>query len=188
MTTVATSDAAKIAKSDKKEMIINSDIVRRLCAPDATQEELQMFIYMCKKYGLNPLQKEIYFMRARGKAITIISRQGYLTIANRSPEFDGMESDVIFEGDSYAHRDDGSFYIIPGPNHFNQGPDGLRAAYCNIYRKDRSRPTCAMVFYKSACKPTEPWRTNPEGMIIKCAENKALEKAFALSLEISEEE
>lgn len=172
-----------------KDSNINADLVRRLCAPDSSFEEFQVFLYMCKKYGLNPLQKEIYFMKSRGKGTTVISRQGYLTIANRSPEFDGIESDVIYDGDDYGHREkDGSFFIKPGPNHFTQGPKGLRAAYCNVYRKDRSHCISAMVTYESVVKPTEPWRTNPDGMLIKCAENKALEKAFALNLDISEDE
>jgi phage recombination protein Bet len=159
------------------------DLIRKTIAPTATNEELEVFIYTCNTYGLDPLRKEIYFTKYGGKSTIITSRDGYVKIANEHPMFDGMEADVVYSGDRMERRDNGSIKMIYGDDHFNFDPAKIRGAYANVYRKDRTVPSTALVSARDyLVGSTNPMAKKfPNAMILKVAEATALKKAFSLS-------
>lgn len=84
-----------------------------------TKGELISCLLVAREHGLNPLTKEIYFMKTKGGAIQpIVSVDGWIKKCNQHPQFDGME----FEDDRSA---DGK----------------LTGMFCTIHRKDRTKPT-----------------------------------------------
>lgn len=159
-------------------------------APNATQSELDMLMYLSKEYGLDPIKKEIYFIKyGSGKPTIITSRDGYLKIANTNPNFDGMESDVVYEGDKLIKRDNGSLLIEYGESHMNFDKSKLRGAFANITRKDRATACSVFVDIKDyGKKESQIWRTYPNAMILKVAESMALKRAFAISGLVTQEE
>ena len=85
------------------------DLIKQAVAQNATPDEFKTFIYLCESYNLDPLKKEIYFIKYGGKSTIITSRDGYLKIANTDPNFDGIESDVVYQGDTLTKRSVSSF-------------------------------------------------------------------------------
>ena len=75
--------------------------IRNTVAQGADDSELQMFLALATKYDLDPFAKEIWFVQMKGRNSIITGRDGYLKIANRNPNFDGMESDIVCAGDKF---------------------------------------------------------------------------------------
>jgi phage recombination protein Bet len=160
-----------------------------MVAQGSTDEEFRAFMYLCDAYSLDPLKKEIYFVKYGGKSTIITSRDGYLKIANVHEQFDGLESDVVYQGDVLTKRDDGSLHIAYGPEHLAFDKTKLSGAFCSVFRKDRSKATTVFVSIKEYYKREAPiWQQYTNAMILKVAEAMALKRAFAISGLVTKEE
>lgn len=165
------------------------DHVRKVAAQGATDDEFKTFVYLCKTYNLDPLKKEIYFIKYGGKSTIITSRDGYLKIANADQNFDGIESDVVYQGDTIAKRDDGSLHITYGSEHLAFDKTKLTGAFCSVFRKDRIKATTVFVSVREYYKKDAPiWLQYTNAMILKVAEAMALKRAFAISGLVTKEE
>lgn len=106
------------------------------------------FVSCClvaKEHGLNPLTKEIYFMRDKHRNIqAIVGVDGWIKKCNQHPQFDGME----FESDVK----DGKIVSMT----------------VSIFRKDRTRPI-RVTEYMSECvqvlDKAGPWQSHPNRML-----------------------
>lgn len=163
--------------------------IRKTAAQGATDDEFKTFIYLCSMYNLDPLKKEIYFIKYGGKSTIITSRDGYLKIANCNEHFDGIESDVVYQGDLLTKRDDGSLLITYGQEHLSFDKSKLSGAFCSVFRKDRKKATTVFVSIKEYYKKDAPiWQQYTNAMILKVAEAMALKRAFAISGLVTREE
>lgn len=148
------------------------DMVKKTVAKDANNEELQMFFYVARNYKLDPFLKEICFLKRRvwnpykngydEVPSLMTTRDGFLSIAHRSGQFDGMETEI----------------------HYNQAR-AIEGATCTVWRKGSQHPIKVEVKFKEYCvmnfktgKAQALWLTKPETMIKKVAESQALRKAF----------
>jgi hypothetical protein len=111
---------------------------------NASDAEFVSCCLVAREHGLNPLIKEIYFMKTRGGGIQpIVSVDGWIKKCNEHPQFDGME----LEDD----RD-------------QQG--NLLGMWCTIYRKDRKHPTRIREDFKECAAVGGPvWKSNPSRMM-----------------------
>lgn len=75
------------------------ELIRSQIAPEATQEELKLFLYQCQRTGLDALSRQIYCIHRwskGGKKMTIqTSIDGFRVIAERSGNYGG-QSEPIF--------------------------------------------------------------------------------------------
>lgn len=108
-----------------------------------TDPEFVACCMVAHQHGLNPLTKEIYFMKTKGGAIQpIVSVDGWLRKVNEHPQFDGME------------------FV----DHIDAGGK-MTACTVVIYRKDRKHPT-RVTEYLEECKGTsEPWKKTERRML-----------------------
>lgn len=127
-------------------------------AKGATEAEFQMFLEFCKSTGLNPFKKEIWFIKTGQGVQMMTGINGFLTIANNHPQFDGMTVKI--------DEQDGK----------------LVSATCTVYRKDRKYPSEATVYYSEYAKNSPIWRTMPRMMLQKVAKSVALREAFPQEL------
>lgn len=170
-------------------VIEDIELIKSTITPGATENEIKTFLYLCKEYNLDPLKKEIYFLKYGGKSTIITSRDGYLKIANLNENFDGLESDVVYQGDKLTKRDDGSLYIEYGEHHLVFDKTKLTGAFCSVFRKDRAKATTVFVSIKDYYKKGAPiWDQYINAMILKVAEAMALKRAFAISGLVTREE
>lgn len=172
----------------EKDSQENIDLIRKTVGKDATNEEFQTLMYLSREYNLDPLKKEIWFIKYGGKATIITSRDGYLKVANACPYFDGLEGDVVYSGDKLTKRDNGSILIEYGEDHLVFDKTKLVGAYCNVYRKDRSIAISVFVNLKDYHSQTPIWMKYTNAMILKVAESMALKRAFSLSGLVTAEE
>lgn len=149
-------------------------IRRQICPPDATDQEFMLFIEVAKARRLNPLLRQIYFIRRfksmkdeRGQwrkepemSIQTSIDSFYLT-ANRTGQFDGIK--VWTEG-SIAEKN--------------------LVAKATVWRKDASKPfevECEWEEFAQLDKEGAPiamWKKMPKWMLKKVAEARCLAKAF----------
>src|SRR5262245_15532700 len=69
------------------------DVILKTVMPEsATPAHFRAFIAVANTYNLNPLTQEIYAFRTRSGGIQpIVGVNGWVTLINRQPQFDGME-------------------------------------------------------------------------------------------------
>lgn len=147
-----------------------------------TDQEVMMFIGMCKANRLNPFNKEAYLIKYGSQPASIItSKDVFFKRAIDNPCFDGMESGIIvINTDGKLEKREGHIYI--------QG-EKIAGAWCKVYRKDWGHPIYQevnMVEYAGKTKTGElnsNWKTRPAVMITKVAEATALRKAFTDNLQ-----
>jgi len=127
-------------------------------ARGATELEFKMFLEFCRSTGLNPFKREIWFIK-NGNSVQIMTGiNGFLAIANRHPEYDGMQVDI--------QEEDGK----------------LISATASVYRKDRKHPSTAKVFFNEYAKNSPIWKSMPKMMLQKVAKSVALREAFPQEL------
>ncbi|RCW88429.1 phage recombination protein Bet [Halanaerobium sp. DL-01] len=170
----------------KKELITFTEeeleTLRRTVAGDASSDEFKMFIYLAKNYGLDPFNKEIFFWKKDGKPTIMTSRDGYLKIADRHPQYDGLVSDVVRENDKFRRKE-------TGINHqYGTNRGQIVGSYALVYRKDRSYPVYIFAPFEEYRSDSKIWEQYPSAMILKVAESMALKRAFSVSGLVSREE
>jgi hypothetical protein len=107
----------------------------------------QALLLVCERYNLDPLLKHMVLIKGNA----YVTRDGYLTIAHRSGQFDGME--VLEQGET--------------PSHFT--------AKVAVYRRDMSRPFSYVGRFPKNKDMAKEY--GPE-MAVKVAEVQALRRAF----------
>jgi phage recombination protein Bet len=139
-------------------------LIKKTIAPDATDQELALFLAQCQRTGLDPFSRQIYFIKRGGKGSTQVSIDGFRVIAERSGEMDGQE--VAWCGE------DGQWTEV----WLKKEPPA--AAKVLVYRKGCSHafPAIAKMVEYNAGGPM--WAKMPANQLAKCAEALALRKAF----------
>ena len=157
--------------------------IRNTVAPKASDDELKMFLSIATTYGLDPFLREIWCVDMNGRNVITTGRDGYLKIANRNPNFDGMVSDVVHAGDRFMKEGDNIKHVYTVSN---RGP--IVGAYALVYRKDRAHSSYFFAPFSEYNKGFNAWKQYPSAMIQKVAESMALKRAFSISGLVTEEE
>lgn len=137
------------------------DVLRNSICKGFSNEEFSYAAEVCRSLGLNPVKKEIWFIKIGTGIQTMTGINGYFTIANNHPMYNGMEEDVVV-----SEKDGSPVY-----------------AWCKVYRKDRQYPQTSKVYFKEYFDPSKLlWKSKPFTMLLKVAESVALRKAFPQEL------
>lgn len=138
-------------------------LIKAKIAPNATNTEFELMMYMARKYNLDPLLRQIWLVKFGDSPAQIYAgRDGYLEIAHRSGHFDGMKSWVEYEEDE-------------------KGVKKPVRGKCVVYRNDMQHPFETEVLFKEYTTGKNLWLTKPSIMLIKVAESVCLRKAFRVS-------
>lgn len=167
-----------------KELITFSDedkkvIMNQFFPQGTSKEQMQFCINVAKELGLNPITKEIWFIKRKSKVdnqwVEIVEpmtgRDSFLKIAHRSGQFGGIETDAKVE--SIASLDNNEWV---NKNEL--------VATCKVFRRDIEKPFVVSVNYgeyvqrTNAGEITKFWKEKPHTMLKKVAESQALKKAF----------
>ena len=152
------------------------ELIKNVVARGATNDELKLFLYTAKRTGLDPLTKQIHFVKRRvwnrnknayddvGTIQTGID--GYRAIAERTKTLAGI-SDPIYQeelGKSHPLKASVTIYRLV---------DGQKVTFEASARWNEYAPV------NDKGEITSPmWRKMPYLMLGKCAEALALRKAF----------
>ncbi|MCK5605994.1 recombinase RecT [Candidatus Pacearchaeota archaeon] len=140
------------------------DLIKSTVAVGATNDELKLYLYDCKRHGVHPLDRMILFVK-RGsgndaKATHQCSIDFFRSEAEASGEYDGQD-EPEFE--------------------FEDGAEYPSLARVKIYRKGIDRPFVGIARWAEFCptgKQDFMWRKMPHGQLAKCAEAQGFRKAF----------
>ena len=169
-------DTALVAQNTDGFTPQQIDLIRRQIAPDASRDELALFLEVCRGTGLNPFLRQIHavFRNAKDgdrwtKRMTIQTGiDGYRLLAVRTGQLAGID-DAIYDDESGKH---------PGK------------ATVTVYRMVAGQrvpftATARWAEYVQTSKdgnPTSMWAKMPYLMLGKCAKALALRKAFPAEL------
>jgi phage recombination protein Bet len=159
------------------------NLIKNTVAKGATNDELQMFMYLANQYSLDPFKKEIWFMKYNNQTNIMTSRDGYLKYAQLNEDFEGLMSFVVKEGDIFEI--DASEYKVTHKFGANRGH--ILGAWARCDRKGK-KPFIAYVEFAEYNKNTNIWKSYPSAMIQKVAEVFVLKRAFGINGLVTKEE
>lgn len=158
------------------------ETIKNTVAKGSSDSELQMFIYVANKYGLDPFLKEIYYSEKMHTIIT--SRDGYLKAAQRDPSFDGIQSMAVCENDEFSIDAENGTVM----HTFGKGSRGKVIGAWAICRHTGRRPVISYASYDEYKKNNDIWATYKSAMCCKVAEVFALKRQFGISGLVTQEE
>lgn len=143
-----------------------------------TDQEIVMFIGMCKANKLNPFNKDAYLIKYGSKPATmVVSKDVFFKRAIENPNYNGMKSGiVVLNRNKEMEKREGHIYI--------KGEETIIGAWCEVFRKDWDNTIYQEVNFEEYAgytkegKLNSQWASKPAVMITKVAESTALRKAF----------
>lgn len=175
--------------------------IRNTVARDLTPAEFQMGLALAAHYNLDPLLKEIWFVKGKardgspGQTLIMAGRDGFLKVARARPDFRGIDCDVVRENDDFrvTRAADGSRTV----EHSYEGGPAKRGkilgAWC-IATFDGKIPFyyfADLDEYMPKSEPKikySPWGSQVSVMILKCAQSYCLRMACGISGMVGAEE
>ena len=134
---------------------LDPEIVKKYIAKGATDEELFMFLGICKAYGLNPFKREIHFVKydQNSPASIIVGYETYLKRAVATGKLDGWRCWI-------------------------EGKGADERAVIEIKRKDWSQPFRWEVYRREFDSGRSAWKRMPHFMLRKVAIAQGFRLAF----------
>jgi phage recombination protein Bet len=143
-------------------------LIKQQIAPNANQNELQLFLYQCQRTGLDPLTRQIYCIHRGGKMTIQTSIDGFRVIAERSGSYAGQsEPEFVEENGKLIACKVRVYKFSPKGDRYEAS---VGVAYWSEYVQEYNG------------KPSQMWAKMPHTMLSKVAEALALRKAFPQDL------
>lgn len=137
---------------------------------EVNDQELVMFLNLCKYQKLNPFLNEAYLIKFKGApAQIIVSKEAFMKRAESHEQYNGLEAGIIVERD-------GNMVELEGAVSLKN--DILIGGWAKIYRKDREKPVTIKIAMNEFSKGQSTWKQMPNNMIRKTAIVNALREAF----------
>lgn len=135
-----------------------------------SDQEMVMFINLCKYQQLNPFLNEAYLVKFKGAPAQIItSKEAYMKRAFADARFEGMKAGIIIQRGNETLELEGSF-SLPG--------DQLMGGWAEVYVKGKKYPYVTKIGLDEFSKGQATWKSMPKTMIRKTALVQALREAF----------
>ena len=119
---------------------------------------LAQLLLVANEYKLNPVTKEIYAFPSRNGLQPLVGIDGWIKLANRHPEFDGIQTEVVNDKDG-----------------------NMIGMTATVWRKDRSQPVVETEFLSECRKNTDLWKRMPNRMMKHRAKAQAIRTAFGFA-------
>lgn len=141
---------------------------------NVTDQEIIMFINLCKYQKLNPFINEAYLVKFGSQpAQIIVSKEAFMKRAENNEFFKGVKAGIIVERDNELVEIEGAIKLEK---------DKLIGAYATVYRSDRDEPITVKISLDEFGKNQATWKQMPMNMIRKTAIVNALREAFPNSV------
>lgn len=161
---------AKIEPQNIASWESKTELIKRTVAKDATNDELEIFLHQCRKTGLDPLAKQIYFQKRKNwktgeEKMTIITGiDGYRLVADRTGKYAGNDDPEFDDSEGQPKWAKVTVWKIVA---------GVRCPFTATARWEQ---------YFPGEKGGHMWLKMKHLMLGKCAEALALRKAFPAEL------
>lgn len=138
----------------------------------ATDQEVAMFINLCKYQGLNPFLREAYLIKYDDKApaSTVVGKDAFTRRAAQIPECKGWSAGVAVVTQKNEYQEREGTIVLPG--------EKLVGGWCAVGREGWQNPFKATVNLSEYNTGKSMWAKMPATMIRKVAIVQALREAF----------
>lgn len=140
---------------------------------NVTEQEVIMFMNLCRFQKLNPFLNEAYLVKFGSEAQIITGKEAFMKRAEESKELDGIQAGIIVQRGDKQLEVEGTF-MAPG--------DKLLGGWAKVYRTDKKFPYYQSVPLSEYDKKQSVWKDKPSTMIRKVALVQALREAFPTNL------
>lgn len=160
-------------------------LIKDMCAEDATDTELELFLYQCNRTGLDPLLKQIYFIKRARKVENDDGEWVTVKVPTIQTSIDGFR--VLAERTQKYLGQDGPYWCGPDGKWRDVWLDPVNppaAARVGIYKQGLSQAVYGVARLASYAprnksgKLIGQWAKMPDVMIAKVSETIAFRKAF----------
>jgi phage recombination protein Bet len=150
-------------------------LIKKTCAPDASDDELSMYLHVAAQSGLDPLRRQLHFMKVKGRVTFIADVNGLQERAAKEADFRGLLHAVVYEKDEFLIDQKTGEVVKHASNPFNAGkPIG---AWAVVFREGM-RPFVSTVRFEEYRNGNPLWNSMPSVMIDKCAKSTVLRLAY----------
>lgn len=173
-------DKAVEYKVNNETVRLSPSIVRNYLSggnPKVTDQEVVMFINLCKYQKLNPLIKDAYLIKYGDKPATIVtSKDAILKRAVKNPKYQGHQAGVVVRNNNGTIEYRIGSFVMPD--------ELLIGGWAKTYVKDYQYPIEVAVAFKEYAGYTKDgklnsmWASKPGVMIRKVALTASLREAF----------
>lgn len=138
----------------------------------ATDQEVAMFINLCKYQGLNPFLREAYLIKYDDKApaSTVVGKDAFTRRAAQIPECKGWSAGVAVVTQKNEYQEREGTIVLPG--------ERLVGGWCAVGREGWQHPFKSTVNLSEYNTGKSMWAKMPATMIRKVAIVQALREAF----------
>lgn len=172
-------------ETDRGEVILSPEVVKKLIAGDpnkVTDEEVMLFINLCRYQRLNPFLREVYLIKYsdNAPAAMVVGKDVFIKRAANHPDCAGWQAGVVVEKDGQLIEREGSLVLKD---------EILVGGWSKVYRKSWKEPlkmTVSLSEYERRDKQgnlQRAWATMAATMIRKVALVHGLREAFPEDLE-----
>ncbi len=172
-------ELAKYQDASGNEVRLTDVDMKRVLSdnPNITDQEMKLFVELCKAQRLNPFIREAYIIKYGDKpASMVVGKDVYTKRAQANPKFKGMQAGVfVINKDGRGKEREGSM-VLPG--------EQVVGGWCKVYVEDYDVPIYDSVgFDEYAVRKRDgslsgTWAKMPGTMIRKVAMVHALREAF----------
>lgn len=163
------------------------DVVINSIAKGANNEELALFIQICKHNGLDPFKNHIYFIKYGNQMSIQVSVEGILYLAQQREDFNGVTNQLVHENDEFEVEIDPETQELKIIKHSIKIPRGkVAAAYAIAKRK--GYPDKVVLIETDEVehlrnKAGSQWKTYYNDMFKKHALKRALKLQFGIEVD-----
>jgi len=146
-----------------------------------TNQEVVMFLNLCKAQRLNPFLREAYLIKFGSSPATIVTgKEVFTKRARRNKDFAGYEAGIIVQGES------GELEYRSGTLHLEN--EHIVGGWAKVHIRGYECPVESSVSFDEYClkkdgHPASNWASKPGTMIRKVALVQALREAFPEDLQ-----
>lgn len=160
--------------------VLTADTVRNYLTSGnskATDQDVLMFIELCKAQNLNPFVRDAYLVKFGNQpAQIIVGKDVFIKRASEHPNFNGMKAGiVILDKNGDIKEREGALKLKE---------EELVGGWCEVYLKDKDFPVKSVVSFEEYAQKKNDgtlnsmWSSKGATMIRKVAQSQALREAF----------
>jgi recombination protein RecT len=163
------------------EVVVNS------IAKGATNEELALFIQICKQNNLNPFKNHIYFIKYGNQMSIQVSVEGIQYLAQQREDYKGVTVQLVHENDDFEIGVDADSQELKIEKHSIKIPRGKVAASYAIAKRE-GYPDKVVVIEAEEVehlknKSGSQWKNYYNDMFKKHALKRALKLQFGIDVD-----
>ncbi|WJV19636.1 RecT family recombinase [Rossellomorea marisflavi] len=163
------------------EVVVNS------IAKGATNEELALFIQICKQNNLNPFKNHIYFIKYGNQMSIQVSVEGIQYLAQQRDDYKGVTVQLIHENDDFEIGVDPETQELKIEKHSIKIPRGKVAAAYAIAKREGYPDKVVVIEAEEVehlrTKSGSQWKTYYNDMFKKHALKRALKLQFGIDVD-----